>query len=227
MNKLNFDNFKQHRNRHKCKCCGGEIVYDNTTIGVRGKIRGRSYLTEKVVNGVSYRLQVCQKCLLKYYPNIKNLDRTFNIMSEPTKFAFDIPDDIFRMVKNNYSHTREKMIEKYGEEEGNKKYDEFIKKQSTANTFEYKRDKYGWDYERYQQMIKSRAINLENFIKKYGEEEGKSKWEEYILKQKKSKNKEWILYEYYTQMLEQLKENNPNKDYSDIENTLNKLKPNI
>lgn len=64
---------KLHSNRHKCVVCGGEIVYEDTKVGIRGKIRGKSYQTTKVVDGVEYKLQVCQDCLLKKYPNIKNL----------------------------------------------------------------------------------------------------------------------------------------------------------
>ena len=91
--------------RPKCKCCGEDIIYDNTDVtNYNGnlKIKGKSYKTIKVVNGITYNLKVCQKCLLKRYPNIKNLGRIFNVMGEPTKFAFEIPDDVYNEKRSNY-----------------------------------------------------------------------------------------------------------------------------
>ena len=196
MNKLNFDNFKQHENRHKCKCCGGEIVYDNTCIGDKGKIKGKSYLTEKVVNDVPYKLQVCQKCLLKKFPDIKNLSRTFNVMSEPTKFAFDIPDDVYESSRSKYAMTLNHMIEKYGEEEGNKRWNEYCDKQSETNTFEYKQKVYGWTKEQFDEYNQLRAATLENLINRYGEEEGNKRWNEYVDRQKYTKSKEYMVNKF-------------------------------
>ena len=178
MNKLNFDDFEQHINRHKCKCCGGEIVYDNTCIGDKGKIKGKSYLTEKVVNDIPYKLQVYQKCLLEKFPDIKNLNRTFNVMSKQTKFAFDIPDDVYESSRHKYAITKEHMIEKYGEEKGNKRWNEYVDRQKYTKSKEYMVNKFGYDG--WVRINKLKAITLDNFIRKYDEEEGNKRWNEYI-----------------------------------------------
>ena len=109
---------KFYPERHKYIMCGEDIIYDNTSVGEKGKVYGKSYQTIKNVNGVDYKLQVCQYCLLKKYPNIKNLSRIFNIMSEMTKFAFQIPYNVFEDSRAKYAMTEKHMIKKYGEEVG-------------------------------------------------------------------------------------------------------------
>ena len=182
--------------RPKCKCCGEDIIYDNTDVtNYDGnlKIKGKSYQTTKVIDGITYTLKVCQKCLLKHYPDIKNLSRIFNVMGEPTKFAFEIPDDVYNEKRNNYAMTKKKMIDKYGEEEGNRRWEEYCKRQSETNTFEYKQKTYGWTEEDFKKFNKSRAVTLKNLIKKYGEEEGNKRWNNYIEQQKLTKSWEYMV----------------------------------
>ena len=185
--------------RTKCKCCGEDIIYDNTDITNHNgnlKIKGKSYQTIKIVDGTTYTLKVCQKCLLKHYPGIKNLSRIFNVMGEPTKFAFEIPDNVYYNKRNNYAMTKEKMIDKYGEEEGNKRWEKYCKRQSETNTFEYKQKTYGWTEEEFKKFNKSRAVTLKNLIKKYGEEEGNKKWNNYIEQQKLTKSWEYMVEKF-------------------------------
>ena len=185
--------------RPKCRCCGEDILYDNTVIKSKtlknGKIRiaGTSYQSIKEVNGHVYSLEVCQKCLLKNFPNISNPCRTYHVMSEPTKFAFNISDEDYIVARNNYAMTKNKMISKYGEEEGNKRWEDYCKKQSETNTFEYKKKVYGWTEEEFKEYNKSRAVTLKNLIKKYGEEEGNKRWKNYIEQQKLTKSWEYMV----------------------------------
>lgn len=197
--------------RPKCKCCGNDIVYDNTYVTCYDgfpNIKGKSYKTTKVVNGITYDLKVCQKCLLKHYPNIKNLSRTFNVMSESTKFAFEIPDDVYNEKRSNYAMTLEKMIDKYGEEEGNRRWKSYCDKQSETNTFEYKQRVYGWNEKQFKEFNKSRAVTLKNLIKKHGEEEGKQIWDSYIEQQKNTKSWDYMVE---THGLEKAREINKRK----------------
>ena len=185
--------------RPKCKCCGEDIIYDNTDVTYYDgniNIKGKSYKTVKVVNNVSYSLKVCQKCLLKHYPNIKNLSRIFNVMGEPTKFAFEIPDDIYIEKRGNYAMTKNKMIEKYGEEEGNKRWESYCARQAETNTLEYKQKTYGWTEEQFKEYNKSRAVTLKNLIKRYGEEEGNKRWEEYCNRQAETKSWDYMVEHY-------------------------------
>ena len=207
--------------RPKCKCCGKDIIYDNTNVTYNnGKIniKGKSYKTIKVVNDITYNLKVCQECLLKHYPNIKNLSRTFNVMSESTKFAFEIPDDVYNEKRNNYAMTKNKMIEKYGEEEGIKRWNLYCARQAETNTLEYKQKTYGWSEEQFQEYNKSRAITLKNLIKRYGEEEGIKRWNEYIEHQKTTKSWDYMVEKFG---VDKAREINKNKAIT-LENLIKK-----
>lgn len=80
--------------------------------------------------------------------------------------------------------TREKLIDLYGEEQGELLWDDYRNKQAKSNSFEYKALKHGWTKEKFQQFNKERAVTLENLIKKHGEEVGTVKWENYCERQK-------------------------------------------
>ena len=115
-----------------CRICGGKLYYDKP-----------KKLIKKVDNH-RYNLSVCQHCLLKKFPNIKNLSRIFNTNNEVTCYAFNIPTEIAKKSNEKYAWTKEKAIKKYGEVDGLKKWEEYCKKQAISNTFEYKQNKYGW-----------------------------------------------------------------------------------
>lgn len=190
--------------RHKCKCCGRDIYYDNSIVRfcTKGKhegdiwFEGKSFNTTKIINGNPYKLQVCQECLLKKFPNIWNLSRTFNVMSEQTKFAFNIPQELFESSRRKYAMTKEHMIEKYGEEAGLKKWNSYCTRQAETNTYEYKRKTYGMSESDFKKYNASRACTLKNFIKRHGEELGRKKWREYCNRQSYTKSKEYILEKY-------------------------------
>lgn len=100
-------------------------------------------------------------------------------------------------TRDSYSWTKEKAIEKYGKKKGLKKWNEYKQRQSYTNTFEYKKKKYGWTKEEFDEYNKSRAVTKENLIDKYGKEKGLKKWNEYIEKQKYSGSCEEYFIEKY------------------------------
>jgi len=77
----------------------------------------------------------------------------------------------------------DKMIFIYGKEDGIKKFDEYRERQAYTNTYEYKKLKYGMSLDEYNIYNKSRAVTLENLIKKYGEDEGRTKYNKYCERQ--------------------------------------------
>jgi hypothetical protein len=78
--------------------------------------------------------------------------------------------------------TKEKLIKKYGEEEGIKRFEEF--RQKSAQTLENFTKRYGEEEGqlRHQMFLKKIKTggSLEGFIGRYGEEEGLKKYSEYI-----------------------------------------------
>ena len=173
--------------RHMCKCCGKEIIYYNTSIFItknhKVNISGKSFRTIKVINGIEYHLMVCQQCLLKKFSNIKNLSRIFNVMCDATQFAFNIPQKISQSIKKKYALSEGLFIKKYGEEEGKRRWESYLEKQKITKSREYMINKYGEN--NVSKINKSKSVNLDNLIKKYGEEEGKRRWHEYIANRSK------------------------------------------
>ena len=79
--------------------------------------------------------------------------------------------------------SKSSFIRRYGKEEGTRRYEEYVKFHSDKNKFEYKRDKFGWSKEQYDEFNKNRAVTLELCIKKHGEELGRKIFSEYCEKQ--------------------------------------------
>lgn len=75
----------------------------------------------------------------------------------------------------SYQH----LLIKYGKEAADIKWKEYKDKQALTNTFEYKQQKFGWTREQFDQYNNSRAVTIDNMIARYGEVEGKRKFEEY------------------------------------------------
>jgi hypothetical protein len=76
------------------------------------------------------------------------------------------------------------MIKKYGEEIGKNKWNDYCNKQALSNSFEYKKEKFNWSKEQFDDFNKSRSVTLINLIKKHGEEKGLEIWNNYIERQR-------------------------------------------
>jgi hypothetical protein len=85
---------------------------------------------------------------------------------------------------------------KYGEIEGQRRWDEYRKKQAVTNSFEYKKEKYGWTKEQFDEYNSSRAQTLEKMIARHGEEIGITKWEEYCDRQAYTNTKNYFVEKY-------------------------------
>lgn len=167
-----------------CRDCNNPIKYDKP-----------KRLIKKVL-GNQYTLSICQKCLLKKFPNIKNLSRIFNTNNEVTCYAFNIPLDIAKKSNEKYSWTKEKAIKKYGEERGLEIWNRYIDKQSKSNTYEYKKEKYGWSKKEFDEYNKSRAVTLENLKRRHGDVLGEKIWNDYVSKQSETKSLKWMIEKY-------------------------------
>lgn len=186
--------------RHKCIYCGGEIIYDDTRLYKNSKnniiIKGKSFQTKKVIDGKDFPLLVCQKCLQNKFPDIKLPIKSFCTMCESTKYAFNISDDVYFEFRKRYAMTKDKMIAKYGEEEGLTRWENYCKRQSETNTYKYKKEKYGWTESQFKEYNNKRAVTKINIINRYGEEEGLKRWENYCKRQSETKSKDWMVKHY-------------------------------
>ena len=92
--------------------------------------------------------------------------------------------------------TEANYVKKYGEEEGKRRWREYQQKQADSNSFEYKQDKHGWTQEEYDEYNASRASTIENFIERYGKEEGTLKWDEYCERQRYTTSLDYFIETY-------------------------------
>jgi hypothetical protein len=94
-------------------------------------------------------------------------------------------------------NTLKNMILKYGDIDGKRRFEQYKEKQSKSNTFEYKKEKHGWNRKQFDEFNKSRAVTLDNLIKKHGEVKGRHLYKEYCDKQSFNGNK----LEYFVKKL--------------------------
>ena len=183
---------RYYPNRRKCMGCGGEIISDNVVCYSTGTITGRSFASTKVVNGHIYHLLVCDKCIQEKYPGPINL----GTICEKSKWAFGINDEDYYAARKNYAMSKDKMVSKYGEKVGLKKWEAYCKRQAETNTFEYKQKKYGWNKEQFDEYNSDRAVTLENLVRRHGEEEGLKKWKKYCSRQSLTKSRQYVVETY-------------------------------
>jgi len=192
--------FPEHK---KCKDCNDVIYYQDSSIRIGHKtgiyLDKKSYLSKKTVLGNEYYLCVCEDCISNKFPeyNTLNKGRIFNRICDITCYAFGIPTDVSeKWKKNNYAITLENLIEKHGQDEGEIKWKSYCDKQALTNTFEYKKEKYGWNEKKFKEYNKSRAVTIVNLVKKHGENSGMKMWDNYCDRQKYTCSLEYFKNEY-------------------------------
>ena len=198
------EEYKEYLDKHfpdrgHCIYCGGDVYYETTKISwgnYKPKLIIATYDTKKVFNGKEYHLCVCQECLEKAFGKSPNYSKVFNTRNDKTKYAFNVSDEDYEQDGKSKAVTKENLIKRYGEEEGLKRWKSYCERQSKTNTFEYKKEKYGWTKEQFDEYNASRAVTKENLIKRYGEEEGLKRWDAYIERQKETKSFEYMCEKY-------------------------------
>jgi len=162
----------------KCIECNQELGKIKRTLK-NGATRESDYFnkTPKIIDGIKYYRNKCQKCLaLDKFP-------APNLLGYVLGKILGIPEEVTTNFVKSKSVTKENLQKKYGKELGNQKFQEYCEKQSYTNTLEYKQKKYGWTEKEFDNFNKSRATTLDVMVKKYGKELGNQKFQEYCEKQ--------------------------------------------
>jgi hypothetical protein len=187
----------------KCRICNDVIYYYDSTF-LLSKLNGnlvlknKSCLTSKILDK-EYYLSVCEECLTKKYPEYqqKNKSRVFNQMNYITEYAFDIErNTALKWMKEKYAITENNLVKKWGETIGKQKWIEYRNKQSITNKFEYKKEKYGWTKQQFDDYNKSRRVTLENLVIRHGEYDGLKIWKDYCDRQKYTTSVEYFIDKY-------------------------------
>lgn len=129
--------------------------------------------------------------------DIQNIDKNILVPWATLGLKEDLVERYREIRKCGPAITLKKMLLIYGEKEGVVRWETYCEKQAESNTLEYKRKKHGWTEEQFNEYNKSRATTKESVIRRYGEEAGKIKWEEYVEKQRTNGcTKEWFIAKY-------------------------------
>lgn len=157
-----------------------------------------TFLNTRIYNGHEYRVCRCKECVAKKFPYILNSKRMYGQKwSKCCKYAFGVSDEDFDEIAHERQKiTREKMINRWGIEEGERRWQQYCNKQAQTNTFEYKKEKYGWSREEFDEYNSSRAVTLDNCIARHGEEKGREVFERYREQQRYTTSLEYFIEKY-------------------------------
>lgn len=132
------------------------------------------------------QIRMRNKGTLEYYTEFKKI---------PYEQAIKMREEHGKRI----AMTKENMISKYGEQNGLEKWNNYCEKQRIKNTLDFKKQKYGWSNEQFDNFNKSRAVTLKNLIKKHGEPLGKTMWDAYKDRQGYTNTLEYFIELYGTE----------------------------
>lgn len=121
-----------------------------------------------------------KRCFDCYVKEFGRLPSRQNVNSEGLDWLLQIDTTSTRGDK---AVTLQNMIKRHGEQEGTLRFRSYCDKQSVKNTFEFKKEKYGWTEEQFEEFNKNRAVTLELCIQRHGKDEGERMFSEYCEKQ--------------------------------------------
>lgn len=127
---------------------------------------------------------MCKICKRKFKTISRTHLKTHNMTMKEYQKKF--PD-----ANMHSDYTRQKLstnrleywVNKHGEIEGERKYEEYKKFLAEKNTYPYKKKKFGWNEEQFKKYNLSRAVTLDNLIQKHGTIKGTKKYNDYVEKQ--------------------------------------------
>lgn len=153
---------------------------------------------------ILYR-HTCWDCYLKkswykpykYTKNWKNQIPSYGKIRDDFSLIFDIStEQIQKITKQKYTtNSLEHFQQKYGQEKGKEKYQQYKQRQAYTASSEYFLKEKGMTEEEVKQYHLSRHHTLQSDIQKYGQEQGTKKWKEYCDRQAYA----GVTLEYYVQ----------------------------
>lgn len=205
-----LESIQVNKDLYTCKKCNGLIRWNNADYfltkqpsendGLFGQLRctkTATFLNPRIYNGNSYHLGYCYNCACDIFPEIPDRKSPLNPATNRSKVLYNVSDEDFKSITNNVcKRTLETYIDKFGDDIGKEKWKHYCEKQSLTNTYDYKKEKYGWTKEEFKSYNKSRACTLNNFIIRYGEDKGKQRWKHYIERQSYTCSLEYFIQEY-------------------------------
>lgn len=162
-----------------------ERIVRNNRIRAGTSIKKSKYTELDIISGDAIKCNECNKIMCRLSYKHFKYTCTGNIQTL-NEYVLKYPNSLITApnLRKNLAITKEKLIKLWGEDIGKIKWDEYRNKQANSNTFEYKKEKYGWTKEQFDEYNKSRSVTITNSIKRHGEEKGIEVWNNYIDRQR-------------------------------------------
>lgn len=160
-----------------------------------------------------------EKMVLKYGDLIGNQKwESYRAVQAETN-TFEYKSKKFGMTKDEFDRfnktravTLENLVNRHGETTGRAKWDEYCERQAYTNTVDYFIELYGDDLGvmKWKAINKKKSLTLANFQTKYGEIEGRVKYEEFVFsvlskKQFHSSSSQILFWKIYESLPDNLK----------------------
>lgn len=186
----------------KCRFCGNIIINPNFLIDIKHKDKTIQLALPAVycreIDGNKYYLSCCEDCLLEHFKDNPPKAPKYYFMkaNKYGQYSFGYSDEEYKKICSmTVGITLKAMINKWGKEEGEKRWKEYCNKHSKIASKQTFIDKYGLE-EGLKIYHDSRAITKQGMIKKYGKEIGLEKWNNYCERQRYTCSLEYFIKEY-------------------------------
>lgn len=179
---------KYFPNDTRCRVCNSSIYYTKSYFKVSKENiiykpkEKTSSNSSKTINGITYNLSVCESCMTNYFNDYVIGKRVFNLVNKYSKYAFNIPDEVSSNFLKEKAVTLDNCIKRHGIEKGTLVYNDYKNRQSYTNTLEYKKT-LGWSEDDFKNYNDSRAVTLDNCIRRHGIDKGTKIYNDYCNKQ--------------------------------------------
>lgn len=185
-----------------CRFCGERIINLNFHITVKNNVAHHTSpeVYSRIIEDNEYILSCCENCLIEHFKNNAPKSPKYYFMkgNKFGMYSFGYSYDEYKKITSmTVGITEKSMIRKWGKEEGIRRWKEYCKKQSVTNTFEYKKEKYGWTDEKFKKFNESRAVTYENLLNKYKDpDKAKAVYDHYVNEQKRTKSWDYMVEKF-------------------------------
>ena len=138
----------------------------------------------------------CKICGFSKSRIVEHLKYVHGLSTKQYKALHPESKTVSSLLAKSMGASEKKYIDRFGPEEGAKKWLEYRAKLSAKNTFEFKQKRKGMTREEFDQFNRSRSCTLHNFVKRYGEDEGHLRWERYCNRQSFTKTLEYFVEKF-------------------------------
>jgi len=155
------------------------------------------YTEQDILNGDAVRCLECGmiKASLQHIHFKKHEDGLSKTLNE-YKQKHPNAETIATNVRKRATPTLDGLIKKYGDIEGNQRWEEYRNKQAYSNSFEYKQKTHGWDKKQFDKFNRSRSVTLEHLVAKHGIDKGQEIWNHYVERQRYTTSEEYFISEF-------------------------------